>query len=145
MLKRPANPKGFGKEKLLLIWILQGTDDENYPSPVVLKTLPSHACQSSTSFLLQNQITITAVFLCCWEEKKEIIIFMRAQGMLNKCCWKRSTRQRQKTKKLQEDCGFWGFDKQVLLWSSNHYSQMCCSGPEIPALRNDASVISPRR
>lgn len=82
---------------------------------------------------------------CSWERKKDIIIFMRAQGALNKCCWKGNIRQRLKTKKPQEDCGSWGFNKQGLLWLSNHYSQMCCSGSEIPALRNNVSAISLRR
>lgn len=50
---------------------------------------------------------------CSWERKKDIIIFMRAQGALNKCCWKGNIKQRLKTKKPQEDCGSWGFKNRV--------------------------------
>lgn len=43
------------------------------------------------------------VCVCAAGKGREMITFMRIQGTLNKCCWKRNTRQRQTTKKLQED------------------------------------------
>lgn len=108
---------------------------KNYPSSVVHKTFPSHDCPSPISFLLQNQ---SLIFLCCWEGEKEYHLY-ESTGTFNNC-WGDQAETEQKS---YRNTASRGFDKQVFLWSSNHYSQICCSGPEIPALRNTASAISP--
>lgn len=84
MLKRTVNPKRLWKGKIITSMNPQRSQWwEITLSQGSLKHFHSVTAQALHHFSYKpNHITV--VFLCCWEGKKDIIIFMRAQGTLNK-------------------------------------------------------------